>query len=81
MFVCDSLGEPLDGIRRICGNDVVDKCSPVWGMNEEGEIRGTWREIGPPNLWYMMGECRVLDGNSLSDYIAYRILCPISVLF
>ncbi|KAK2460131.1 hypothetical protein APHAL10511_007810 [Amanita phalloides] len=48
------LGEPRDGVRRICGDDVGDKCSPIWGMNEEGEIQGVWREIGITNLWYMM---------------------------
>ncbi|KAF8333879.1 hypothetical protein F5887DRAFT_991728 [Amanita rubescens] len=55
---CTGLGEPLDGIRIICGDEIADKCTPVWGLNEEGEIRGTWREIGLPNLWYMMGEYR-----------------------
>ncbi|KAK2460133.1 hypothetical protein APHAL10511_007812 [Amanita phalloides] len=49
------LGEPRDGIRRICGDKVADKCKPIWGLNDEGEIQGVWSEFGLPNLWYMMG--------------------------
>ncbi|KAF8882841.1 hypothetical protein BD779DRAFT_1612399 [Infundibulicybe gibba] len=44
-----------EGIRKICGDDVHSKCKPIWGLNEEGEIRGVWRELGVPGLWTMMG--------------------------
>ncbi|KAM6504081.1 hypothetical protein JOM56_001024 [Amanita muscaria] len=52
---CTGLGDSRDGIRRICGDDVAAKCPPIWGLDEEGEFQGVWREIGVPNLWYMMG--------------------------
>ena len=38
---------------------MADKCIPIWGLDKEGEVRGAWRELGVPNLYYMMGECRV----------------------
>lgn len=30
----------MDGIRGICGDEVADKCAPVWGLSDEGEIQG-----------------------------------------
>ncbi|KAE9407932.1 hypothetical protein BT96DRAFT_54915 [Gymnopus androsaceus JB14] len=42
-------------IRKICGDDVANKCSPVWGLNEEGEIHGSWKDMKIPGLWYAMG--------------------------
>ena len=48
-------GDVRDPIRKICGDEVGDKCPPIWGLNDEGELRGTWRELGTPGLWYMMG--------------------------
>lgn len=50
-----SFGEIRDLIKKICGDEVRAKCPPIWGLNEEGELNGTWREIGTPGLWYMMG--------------------------
>ncbi|TCD62522.1 hypothetical protein EIP91_006771 [Steccherinum ochraceum] len=48
-------GDVRDPIRKICGEEVGAKLPPIWGLNEEGELRGTWRELGTPGLWYMMG--------------------------
>ena len=47
--------DPKAQIRRICGEEVADRCSPIWGLNEEGEINGVWRDLGIPRLWYMTG--------------------------
>ncbi|KAJ3746740.1 hypothetical protein DFH05DRAFT_1534500 [Lentinula detonsa] len=48
-------GDARNLIRKICGDDVANKCSPVWGLNEEGEILGSWKYMGVPGLWYAMG--------------------------
>ncbi|KAJ3988796.1 hypothetical protein F5890DRAFT_1570861 [Lentinula detonsa] len=48
-------GDARDLIRKVCGDDVANKCSPVWGLNEEGEILGSWKYMGVPGLWYAMG--------------------------
>jgi hypothetical protein len=40
-------------MKKIIGDDV--ECKPVWGLDEEGEICGVWRDLGIPNLWAMMG--------------------------
>lgn len=43
-------------IRQICGDEVGHRIPALWGLNDEGELRGVWREIGTPGLWYMMGK-------------------------
>jgi len=43
-------------LSPILDQDIIDKCSDIWGLTEEGEIRGCFRELGPRNLWSMMGE-------------------------
>ncbi|GJE89304.1 hypothetical protein PsYK624_054010 [Phanerochaete sordida] len=36
--------------------DVGARIPPIWGMNEEGELRGPFRELdGLPTMWLMMG--------------------------
>ena len=42
-------------IRNLCGDEVANRCSPIWGLNKEGELNGTWRDLGVSGLWYMMG--------------------------
>ena len=55
MYLEQSLTDAHYGIRRICGDEVADKCKPLWGMDEEGEINGCWKDLGIPGLWYIMG--------------------------
>ncbi|KAJ6600169.1 hypothetical protein B0H10DRAFT_2230969 [Mycena sp. CBHHK59/15] len=49
------LGDARKGVRKICGDEVGDKCKQIWGLDEEGEINGAWRDLGVPGLWYMIG--------------------------
>jgi len=46
------LGDSREHIRRVCGDEVTDKCKTIWGFDEEGEVKGTWWDLGVP---YMMG--------------------------
>ncbi|WP_167329538.1 flavin-containing monooxygenase [Rhodococcoides fascians] len=45
----------LDTARRLLGPDVADRCGPVWGLDDEGELRGVWRQSGHDGLWFMGG--------------------------
>ena len=54
MSLEQSLTDADYGIRRICRDEVADKCKPLWGMDEEGEINGCWKDMGVPGLWYIM---------------------------
>ncbi|KAJ7648501.1 hypothetical protein B0H17DRAFT_1103099 [Mycena rosella] len=49
------VGDARENIRKVCGDELADKCKPIWGLDEEGEIKGAWRDLGIPRLWYMMG--------------------------
>ena len=37
------------------GDKIADQCGPIWGIDEEGEIKGTYRENGVANFWVMAG--------------------------
>ena len=43
-------------MRGILGPEVGARLKPIWGLDAEGEIRGAWRDVGIPRVWYMMGE-------------------------
>ncbi|KAJ7718472.1 hypothetical protein B0H14DRAFT_3011265 [Mycena olivaceomarginata] len=54
------LGDARDGVRKVCGDAVGDKCKKIWALNEEGVINGAWHDLGVPGLWYMIGACFAL---------------------
>lgn len=67
----NSTGDARSGIRRVCGDAIADKCKTIWGLNAEGEINGAWRDLGIPNLWYMMGEEYRRPPSCVSHRIGY----------
>lgn len=50
-----SYGDIRGPVRDLLEPEVAKKITPIWDLNEEGELQSTWREIGVPNLWYHMG--------------------------
>ncbi|EIW65342.1 FAD/NAD-P-binding domain-containing protein [Trametes versicolor FP-101664 SS1] len=46
---------PQPIISSICGDDVVKRLKPIWGLTPEGEFQTVWRDTGVPNFWIMMG--------------------------
>ncbi|KAF7294667.1 FAD/NAD-P-binding domain-containing protein [Mycena indigotica] len=45
-----------DTMRGVFGHDIINQTSPVWGLDEEGELRGVYRPSGHPGLWFAAGE-------------------------
>ena len=45
----------LQTARRLLGDEVADRCGPVWGLDGEGELQGVWRQSGHEGLWFMGG--------------------------
>lgn len=41
--------------REIFGDEVADRVVDVWGLNEEGEMRGIWQRTGHPGFWFHGG--------------------------
>ncbi|KAJ7056138.1 FAD/NAD-P-binding domain-containing protein [Mycena amicta] len=48
-----------DNMRALFSDAVIDKTSPLWGLDEEGELRGCYRESGHPGLWFAAGNFAV----------------------
>ena len=49
-------------VRRSLGDTVADRIGPVWGLDEEGEVRNMWRPTAQPGLWFNAGslaQCRI----------------------
>jgi len=46
--------EFLSHAERVIGNE-AKRIGPVWGHDEEGELRGNWRPTQHPALWNMLG--------------------------
>ncbi|KAJ7784755.1 FAD/NAD-P-binding domain-containing protein [Mycena metata] len=44
-----------DTMRGLFGDAVMDQTGPVWGVDEEGEIRGCYHASGHPGLWFAGG--------------------------
>jgi hypothetical protein len=53
-------GKPEDVLRKICGNEIADKIKPILGLDEEGEGRGSWRDLGVPGLWFVSGGLAII---------------------
>ncbi|OWZ42561.1 flavin-containing monooxygenase [Cryptococcus neoformans Tu259-1] len=45
----------IDSVRQTLGDKIADQCGPIWGVDEEGEMKSAWKECGVPNLWLMIG--------------------------
>ncbi|EGO00127.1 hypothetical protein SERLA73DRAFT_107112 [Serpula lacrymans var. lacrymans S7.3] len=43
--------------RQILGDELGKKLNPIWGLDAEGELQSTWREVGAglEGIWCMMG--------------------------
>jgi cation diffusion facilitator CzcD-associated flavoprotein CzcO len=58
-------------VARSFGDEVAAKVGPVWGLDDEGELRNMWRPTAQPGLWFHAGslyQCRVF-----SRYLAVQI--------
>ncbi|KAJ7162736.1 FAD/NAD-P-binding domain-containing protein [Mycena crocata] len=44
-----------DDLRPLFTDAVIDQTSPLWGIDEEGELNGCYRSSGYPGLWFAAG--------------------------
>ncbi|KAI1795123.1 dimethylaniline monooxygenase (N-oxide-forming) [Ganoderma leucocontextum] len=42
--------------KELFGEDVIDMTDEVYGLDEEGELRGSYRPSGYPGLWFASGD-------------------------
>jgi putative flavoprotein involved in K+ transport len=62
--------------RRLFGDAVADRCTPVWGLDDEGELNTIWRPSGHPQFWFMGGSLQL--ARVYSRYLALQIKAELS---
>ena len=75
VFATGYTGFP-DTIRATVGEKYVESFNPVWGLDEEGEIRGLCRESNIPNLFFLVGNlsaCRMSSKILSLSILAQRL--------
>lgn len=60
-----------DAVRPIVGEEVTERLGDVWGLDEEGEVRGAYRYSGQEGLWFAVGGFR--ESRFFSRLLAMRI--------
>jgi putative flavoprotein involved in K+ transport len=50
--------------RALLGDDVAERCGPVWGLDSEGELRTVFRRSGQSGLWFTGGNLQASRYNS-----------------
>jgi len=55
VVLATGLGDYRDGFRKLLSKELGSKLKPIWGLDEAGETRGAWRDVGVENLWCVMG--------------------------
>jgi putative flavoprotein involved in K+ transport len=51
-----------EAVRPVLGDEITERIGPVWGWDEEGELKGMWRPTGQPGVWFLAGglaQCRI----------------------
>lgn len=66
------------GYKKIIGEELGSKVKQIWGLDESGEPRGAWRDIGVENMWSMMGNlamCRYHSRHvALREFLSFPSL-------
>ena len=58
--------------RDLFGDEVADRCDPVWGIDaERNELGCVWRPAGQPGLWFHTGALQM--GRYYSTLVALQI--------
>jgi cation diffusion facilitator CzcD-associated flavoprotein CzcO len=60
-----------ESARTLFGDEVANRCQPVWGLDREGELRTVWRRSGRPGLWFMGGNLQ--QARTCSKFLALQI--------
>jgi len=68
---CTGLSDSRQTIGKVFGDEMTKKIKPLWGLNEEGEINGCYRDLGFHGLWYIMGNFAL--SRFYSKHIALQI--------
>jgi hypothetical protein len=60
-----------DDVTRLFGADIAQRIGPVWGLDDEGELRNIARRTQETGLWFLAGSFP--DARINSHYLALQI--------
>ncbi|MGE4335739.1 MAG: flavin-containing monooxygenase [Pigmentiphaga sp.] len=60
-----------EGIRRMLGDEIADALGPVWGFDQDYQMRNMWRRTVKDGLWIMGGA--LIDARLYSRFLALEI--------
>ncbi|KAF8868385.1 FAD/NAD-P-binding domain-containing protein [Infundibulicybe gibba] len=60
-----------EDMKSLFGEATINQTDPVWGVDEEGELRGCYKPSGHPGLWYGVGD--FFSSRFLSKQLALSI--------
>lgn len=60
-----------EGIRRLVGDEIADKVGPIWGFDQDWQMRSMWRRTPQDGFWVMGGA--LIDARLNSRYLALEI--------
>nr|VWO95175.1 N/A [Ganoderma boninense] len=60
-----------DTNRALLGEDIIDKTGELYGLDDEGELRSSYRPSGQPGLWYATGD--FFHGRFMSKILGMQI--------
>jgi putative flavoprotein involved in K+ transport len=60
-----------DAVRLYLGDNIADRIGPVWGFDENGELRNMWRRTAQSGLWFTGGS--LAQSRIYSCYLALQI--------
>ncbi|PCH35122.1 flavo protein [Wolfiporia cocos MD-104 SS10] len=63
--------DPRQSLKETFGSRLMEQTSPLWGLDEEGELRGAYKPTGHPGLWYGAGDFAI--SRHLSKQLALQI--------
>ncbi|KAF9222598.1 FAD/NAD(P)-binding domain-containing protein [Gyrodon lividus] len=52
-------GDHRDVMRDICEPQVASKVGDIWGVDEDGQLMGAWRDCGHEGLWFGIGSLSI----------------------
>lgn len=61
-----------EDVRRWFGAEIADRVGPIWGVDDDGEMRNVWRPTAQPGLWFNTGS--LAASRIYSKYLAMLIM-------
>jgi cation diffusion facilitator CzcD-associated flavoprotein CzcO len=58
-------------VRTCFGDEIAERVGPIWGCDEEGELRNVWKRTAQPGLWFHAGN--FAQARIFSRFLALQI--------